>query len=236
MRRLGYVLSAGTLVISLMWIEGCSAQPRPSQASAPPERERRSSTSARFDFYVLAMSWSPQHCASRGGNSKRNRNDIQCAGEREYDFVLHGLWPQYEKGWPQDCTTEQVPRSIVDRMLDIMPSPSLVRHEWSKHGTCSGLPATEYFAKARQAFANMKIPRQYQRPRLQVVSKPEDLKRRFAEVNPAFSDKSLAVVCSGRFLQEVRACLTTDFQPRPCSAEVLRNQCRTDEIILRPVR
>lgn len=235
MRRLGYVLSAGTLVVSLMLVSGCSAQPQLPPASAPPQRERAPSTSARFDFYVLAMSWSPQHCASRGNNS-RNRNDIQCAGEREYDFVLHGLWPQYEKGWPQDCSTEQVPRSTVDRMLDIMPSPSLVRHEWSKHGTCSGLPAGEYFAKARQAFEKMRIPQQYQRPRLEVVSRPKELKRRFVEANPSFPENSLAVVCSGRFLQEVRACLTTDFQPRACSAEVLRNQCRTDEIILRPVR
>src|SRR5262245_33662096 len=53
-----------------------------------------------FDYYVLALSWSPTYCADGG----EERNDPQCTlGQkgRPYAFVLHGLWPQYERGWPQ---------------------------------------------------------------------------------------------------------------------------------------
>src|ERR1044071_584072 len=58
----------------------------------------------KFDFYVLALSWSPSFCeASRERNP--NRNDPQC-GARPYAFVVHGLWPQYERGFPSNC---QVP-------------------------------------------------------------------------------------------------------------------------------
>jgi ribonuclease T2 len=161
---------------------------------------------------------------------------MQCAPGRLYDFVLHGLWPQFEQGWPQDCSTDPIERSLVDSMLDIMPSPGLVRHEWSKHGTCSGLEPEKYFESARNAFRSINIPDQYKRPKLQVVSNPGEMRKRFAEANPKFQENSFAVACSGRFLQEVRVCLTTDFEPRACSKDVLRGQCKVDEMILRPVR
>jgi ribonuclease T2 len=214
-----------------------SAAPKQESAgvAAKKARHKQRDGSAKFDFYVLSLSWSPQHCATSRGRGDRN-DDIQCAPGRLYDFVLHGMWPQYEQGWPQDCNTEPVDRGTVDSMLDIMPSAQLVRHEWSKHGTCSGLTAKDYFEDARAAFRSIKIPDPYKHPDLQVVTTPAELRQRFAEANPAFPENGFAVVCSGRFLQEVRACLTTDFEPRACSKEVLKGQCRTDEMVLRPVR
>jgi ribonuclease T2 len=224
---------------ALTFLAGCnSVEPvRRTQSSPRPVEEQRPSkprraANANFDFYVLSMSWSPQHCATPSGE----RDKMQCAGGRLYDFVLHGLWPQNEKGWPADCDSRQVDRATVDSMLDIMPSPSLVRHEWRKHGTCSGLEAPEYFAEARRAFEAIRIPDAYKRPKLQVIEKPSEMRRKFEAANPRFTEESFAVVCSGRYLQEVRACLTQNFEPRPCNREVLRNQCRVDEMILRPVR
>ena len=46
-----------------------------------------------FDFYVMALSWSPDYCASNGSNDPQ-----QCSIGKKLDFVLHGLWPQYESG------------------------------------------------------------------------------------------------------------------------------------------
>jgi ribonuclease T2 len=226
------VFPAGLLLL----VYGCQADPqtqahqsRQARPTPAPEQPRKSH---QFDYYVLAMSWSPQHCATPQGA----RDDMQCAPGRQYDFVLHGLWPQNEKGWPEDCSTEPVSRNVVDSMLDIMPSPKLVRHEWSKHGTCSGSEPKEYFDNARSAFRSIQVPEQYKRPKLQVVSNPAEMRRRFAAANPKFKEDSFAVTCSGRFLREVRVCLTTDFNPRACSKEVLRSQCKVDEMILRPVR
>ena len=207
-----------------------TAQPQAQQQAR--KKPQRAADAPKFDFYVLSLSWSPQHCSTPSGE----RDNMQCAPGRLYDFVLHGMWPQYEKGWPQDCGTQRVDRATVDSMLDIMPSTKLVQHEWSKHGTCSGLEAKEYFAEARHAFQSIQIPDKYKRPKLQVLAKPTEMRREFAAANPKFTEDSFAVVCSGRFLQEVRACLTPDFDPRPCNREVLKNQCRVDEMILRPVR
>src|SRR5690349_20641312 len=106
-------------------------------ASAAPEQRNKPGD---FDFYVLSLSWSPSFCKE---SEERGRDSgEQCRG-RPYSFVVHGLWPQYEKGFPRDC---QVPaprlnRDTMKSMLDLMPAPRLVYHEWDNHGTCSGLDA-----------------------------------------------------------------------------------------------
>ena len=92
--------------------------------------------------------------------------DQQCGG-RPFSFVVHGLWPQYEQGFPSFC---QVPaprldRAIVGSMLDLMPSPRLIFHEWDRHGTCSGLSPHAYFEAVRKARAVVKIPADYHRTR-----------------------------------------------------------------------
>src|SRR5208337_2815550 len=90
--------------------------------SAAGAQDRRQNEAGQFDFYVLALSWSPSFCeasAERGSNqatsnqtaSNQTTQDQQC-GERRYSFVVHGLWPQYEKGFPEFC---QVPAPRLDR-------------------------------------------------------------------------------------------------------------------------
>ena len=54
-----------------------------------------------FDYYVLALSWSPTYCASEAGAS----DGQQCAPGRRFAFVVHGLWPQFKQGWPENCET-----------------------------------------------------------------------------------------------------------------------------------
>src|ERR1044071_4633051 len=94
------------------------------------DRDQRKHHPGQFEFYVLSLSWSPSFCeatAERGREPPRE----QCAA-RPYSFVVHGLWPQYERGFPRDC---QVPaprlnREITTSMLDLMPAPGLIYHEW----------------------------------------------------------------------------------------------------------
>ena len=96
----------------------------------------------QFDYYLLSLSWSPEYCAgSPGGGSSQ-----QCGGGRQFGFVVHGLWPQYNRGYPQFCrNTSRVDDNLVEKLLPIMPSEQLIRHEWKKHGTCSGLTTGQYF-------------------------------------------------------------------------------------------
>ena len=114
----------------------------------------------------ISTSW---RCPGRRPIARRRRSarperapDQQCGG-RPFAFVVHGLWPQYEQGFPSYC---QVPaprldRAIVGGALDLMPSPRLVFHEWDRHGTCSGLSPHAYFETVRKARAAVKIPADY---------------------------------------------------------------------------
>ena len=156
-------------------------------------------------------------------------------GPRRFGFVAHGLWPQYEKGWPEACGGGPLERALIDRMIDIMPSPKLIRHEWEKHGTCSGLSAAEYFGKVREAFEQVKIPPAFEGPAATVATTPQKFRRAFLEANPALGERSVALQCSGRYLQEVRVCLDPQLAPRNCSAEV-RDRCAGPQMLVRPVR
>ena len=212
-----------------------STDPARTEARPKSRKQRQRSESGKFDFYVMSLSWSPGFCATPAGD----RDEMQCGPQRHFAFVLHGLWPQYEeRGWPQDCSTGQVDNQIVESMWPIMPSTRLVRHEWAKHGTCSGLSAKEYFEEAAEAFLSVKVPEAYRAPLKQITVNPKDVQRDFAAANPKFAAGSFVVTCTnnGRFLQEVRACLTKDLEGRPCNREVQRSACRSSEVIMRPVR
>ncbi len=190
----------------------------------------------RFDFYVLALSWSPSFCeASRERNGGRT-NQQQC-GARPYSFVVHGLWPQYERGFPREC---QVPaprlnRNIVNAMLDMMPSPRLVFNQWDRHGTCSGLNGQQYFDLVRKARESVKIPDQFHDLSGYKMVSPDDVEQAFMDANPGLPRAGIAVTCDTRRLSEVRICMSKTLEFRDCS-EVDRRSCRSERVVMPPVR
>ncbi len=196
------------------------------------EKKQSQRQAGAFDYYLLSLSWSPEHCAEPAGVNDHQ----QCDEGRRYGFIVHGLWPEYEKGYPQFCSgNPQVSSRLVQKMLPIMPSEQLIRHEWQKHGTCSGLTAEQYFEKVEDAFARVTIPARYKNPPDAIAIAPSRLKQDLVTANPQFIEESFALLCQGRFLSEVRVCMDKDLKPRSCSADV-RDSCRPKKIILRPVR
>ena len=160
----------------------------------------------------------------------------QC-GDRPFSFVVHGLWPQYERGFPEFC---QVPaprldRNIVSSMLDLMPAPRLIFHEWDRHGTCSGLNARAYFDTVRKARAQVKIPEAYIELTRPLTVTPDEVEEAFVEANPGLSRDGIAVTCDSRRLQEVRICLSKELGFRECD-ETNRRACRRDKLVMPPVR
>jgi ribonuclease T2 len=195
------------------------------------------STPGKFDYYLLALSWSPSFCAGEG----RARKSPQCSGTRPYAFVLHGLWPQYETGWPNDCTLAKkpwVPSKLISSMLDIMPARGLVIHQYKKHGTCSGLEPEDYFQAARTAFDNIKIPARYLRPQKPVIVSPREIENDFIKTNQNLTADMISISCGrNKRLREVRICLSKDLELRSCGAnETQQKLCRLDKIVMPPVR
>jgi ribonuclease T2 len=198
-------------------------------------QDRRQNAPGEFDFYVLALSWSPSFCEAAAERGRSGRSQVQC--ERPYSFVVHGLWPQYERGFPEYCQrpSPRLDRNIMTSMLDLMPAPGLIFNEWDKHGTCSGLGARAYFESVRKARAAVKIPEEFLQLSEQKTIAPGDLEAAFIKINPGLSSSAISVICSSRRLSEVRICLSKDMQFRACD-EIDRRACRRDEVVMPPVR
>jgi len=198
-------------------------------------QDPRQNKAGQFDFYVLSLSWSPSYCAAAHEHHPRDEG-IQC-GARPFAFVVHGLWPQYERGFPENC---QVPsprlyHGIVDSMLDVMPAPRLIYNEWDRHGTCSGLSPRAYFDLIRKARAAVKIPDQYVNLQAPLQVTPKAVEAAFEKANPGLSSGAIAIGCDHKRLTEVRICLSKELQFRDC-AEIARRSCRRDQLVMPPVR
>ncbi|MGZ8159640.1 MAG: ribonuclease T2 family protein [Methylobacter sp.] len=181
----------------------------------------------KFDYYLLTLSWSPEYCA------KAKHDKLQCGEGKHYGFVVHGLWPQYNKGYPDSCsTTPAVPETVVQQVLPIMPSESLIQHEWEKHGTCSGKTAGEYFGLIENTFHTIKIPAALTNPKQAVKTSAAAIRKQFIDSNP---NAQLAVACKGAYLQEVRLCFGKSMQPTACSSDV-RDSCQTSSVTVRPTK
>lgn len=185
----------------------------------------------RFDYYVLALSWSPSWCATEG----QGRNEPQCDPRRRTGFVVHGLWPQYERGWPANCATpERDPsRRESQAMADVMGSGGLAWYQWQKHGRCSGLSAQGYYQAVRDAAAAVTIPPVFTMLPRDVRLPAPVVEDAFIAVNPAIVRDGITVTCDGGRVDEVRICLARDLQPRACAPDS-RRDCRAPMLMEAP--
>jgi ribonuclease T2 len=241
--------SFAAILAALGFMAGDASAQRPAYRERPEaynrdfdsrDRSGREHQPGVFDYYLLSLSWSPTYCAGL----REGRSDPQCEPRgRPYAFVLHGLWPQFERGWPQDCRSADrgyVPRPVAERMLDIMPSDKLVFHEYRKHGTCSGLDVDGYFELARRLYEKVKIPRRFvglTDDRFTIA--PGELMREFLAANPQLKPDMIAVSCGGpgNRLREVRICFDKGGSFRACGPNENQTKlCSADRMYVPPVR
>ncbi len=198
-----------------------TAQSAASSATATPARGSSIAPGA-FDFYLMALSWSPGFCD--GNPSGKGRK--QCAVGARLGFVLHGLWPQNERGYPSSCGgSRSVSKAALDETVGVYPAKGLARYEWRKHGTCTGLSPSAYFAAAARAFHAVTIPDVFKAPVASQTMAPLDIMRAFTKVNPGIRPGMMAVVCRKGELQEVRLCLTKDLRSYRACNQVMQRSC-----------
>jgi ribonuclease T2 len=186
-----------------------------------------------FDFYVLALSWSPGFCDT-GGADKAH---AQCASGAHLGFVVHGLWPQYQHGYPLDCGGVGSPsRLVLQAVQGLYPDEGLARFEWRKHGTCSGKSPMSYFADVRKARATILIPPPFRNAQRVQILTPLDVERAFIVANPRLRPGMLAVECNEGELEEVRICFSRDLHDFVACPEVARHVCYTQQLTVSPVR
>jgi ribonuclease T2 len=219
------------------------------------------------DTYVLALSWQPGFCAGRAG-----RADCRVASQESLHLTLHGLWPEWDQngdgkrnGEDDFCVSGDFNRKIIVRqdsgnwltlppvglplfdsyvLEEAMPGTvvGLDRHEWWKHGTCSGLGAENYFATS---VALLRDVERSSLARLLTDKAGATIKRRL--LLDAFEDdfgrgsaRALALDCSkgdegASALMEIRIRLKRGAVTRPLTADSLaipakpmRGDCATE--------
>lgn len=187
----------------------------------------------RFDYYVLSLSWQPTWCRDTGDA----RHSPQCDADGRSDFTVHGLWPQDERGWPEDCATRERDPSRAESaaMADVMGSGGLAWYQWQKHGRCAGIPAADYYAAIRKAADIIIIPQVFRDLARDLNVPPPVIEDAFIEVNPTLSRDAITIICKGRALQEVRICLTRDLEPRDCAPDS-RRDCPHPDVAMESAR
>jgi ribonuclease T2 len=191
---------------------------------------------SEFDYFVLALSWSPDYCATNGSSDPQ-----QCSLGKKLGFVLHGLWPQYDKGYPSNCSTQKMPQSAKTQFPGLYPNDSLFDHEWEKHGTCTGLSPVEYLQAGKALKESVTVPDEFRSPEKPFRTSMDQLKALFAQANPGFSAASFEVSCSssGRYLKEIYVCFSREGAATPCSAEMhktAQKSCQAADFLVRNTR
>jgi ribonuclease T2 len=187
------------------------------------------------DHYILSLSWSPSFCAAPEADDE----SLQCGGDRKFAFVVHGLWPQDGPRPLHYCPAQEtwVPEELIEDMLPIMPSKSLVIHQWRKHGVCSGLSMNNYFRLTRTLFGKVKIPARYLSPLEPIVTTPEALIVDFLKTNKGLNRNMMQIECTSRAsaqLAELRICFSPAGDFAQCRSS-RRESCRAKTLMLPPV-
>lgn len=240
MKRYAGFIALGLLSLAAIWLVREEPAATVKQGTAPSVAEPQISkastvpTGSGFDFYVLSLSWSPAFCA--GPDAANNHQ--QCGASRKYGFIVHGLWPQNEKGYPEFCTSaepERVPDILGRGMFDIMPSMGLIGHQWRKHGSCSGLSQKDYLAVTRAAYNNVTLPDTIAAGKGRKSLSSDAVESAFVDANPGMSKQGIAISCDRQKLEEVRICLNKDLSFRLCP-EVDRQGCRSNATEIIPIQ
>lgn len=186
-----------------------------------------------FDYYVMSLSWSANWCALEGDA----QGSPQCDPEAGFGWILHGLWPQYDRGYPTFCDTNERPpsRSDTAAMADIMGTAGLAWYQWRKHGVCAGLSSDDYYAISRAAYARITRPAVFRALNREVSLPASLVEEAFLRDNPALQADQITITCKAGYIQEARICLTRDLEFRNCGQDVIRD-CTMDDAAFNPMR
>ncbi len=199
-------------------------------------REARfwSGQTGNFDFYMLALSWSPTYCAVEGSR----RGSAQCDIGKKIGFTVHGLWPQYFSGYPSNCSLSErgVPGYVIDEMRDIFPDTGLARYQWRKHGSCAGNDPASYFRATRAAYNRVKIPERFRNLKQAVSIPPIEIERAFAAANPGLRPDMMRIMCQRGQLQEIRICFDRNIRGFYSCGRADRSNCGFMNIRVNPAQ
>jgi len=190
----------------------------PAQTPRPRPESSAANESRRFlpiGGYTLALSWSPQYCATAKGSGSA----FQCSGNNgRFGFILHGLWPQGRaRDWPQYCrATDLLPRQVIRQNLCATPSAQLLQHEWAKHGSCMTTKPDLYFNLSRALYESVRYPDMAALARRETLTVGQ-FAAAFARANPGLQPEMISVQTTrSNRLGEVWLCMDRTMEFARC--------------------
>jgi ribonuclease T2 len=247
MVRISSVTGATLVVVTLFLLAAC----------APTGTEARHGggsvgKAGDFDTYVFAQSWSAEFCHSKNFPGCQDPTPFM-----QNNLTTHGLWPQYDqkrdgRAWPQFCKTEfgtalnkTVIHELSKELKKVWPveqgGTELWGHEWTKHGTCSGLSQMAYFKAAIATAYALGTPPGVSDNIGGSVS-TDQLMAYYAQSakdlalarGHAFDDKGegawVALACSGDYLKAVSTCWNNKDNQQVRCPSTLRHSCSGDKV------
>lgn len=206
-------LAALLLLLPLLPLQAAAQEscriPDRLEATPCTQREESRGRPGDFDFYLLALSWSPAFCEKDSGRSSPG----QCRDNR-FGWVVHGLWPQYAKArqqkqpWPQYCAAASpLPQTLLRRHFCTMPDPRLMQCQWAKHGSCSGLEPEAWFAAIQRLAARFALP-----PPEPETQSAAAFAQAVLAARPELQARHLRVIRREGRIREIRLCLDKNLE------------------------
>lgn len=219
MRRIGLALACGVATLmpaaAVAQSYQCTA---PRNVSVPNIARDGPTRSMPVAGYILSLSWSPEFCRTRKDSRRHAR---QCSGRGgSFGLIVHGLWPQGQRSWPQWCAARSTrpTGAQLARQMCVQPSTSLAMRQWAKHGSCLVDRPDLYFRITRI------LHRSLDWPDLDRLSREDGLtagriREAWIEANTNWRREMISVQLNERgWLEELRLCYGRDWLPTACKA------------------
>ena len=207
--------------------------------------------SGQFDFYVLALSSSPEYCASSSTYSKYP-GCVHPTAWQAVNLTMHGLWPQYnaeQSGYygPECCATQFGSTLTQAAVTPLLPqlerqwpneqdptgatlglASTLWAHEWAVHGTCSGLSQSAFLTTALHTALTLPTP-SIITTHIGGSTTRDAIESAFNGGSPCVSGAACNVFlecASTNTLEGVNVCYSTQLQRMECPAVVTQASSR----------
>lgn len=154
------------LVLAALFLTAIASEAAQFFSSKPCRRSQSShrKNDSRFDYFLFVQQWPGSYCDTKKGCC------FPESGEPGPAFGIHGLWPNRNDGtYPRKCENVQFNPNELEEVMDNMhkswgtlscnsrSNEDFWKHEWSKHGTCSGLTQGRYFQASLELYNRFDI-------------------------------------------------------------------------------
>lgn len=190
--------------------------------------------------YLFVFSWSPTYCQEVDPQGKQ----AQCNKNKQYRFIVHGLWPQLHDNQQQGkysnyCRSveKNLEASIVEKYFYLMPSSELMHHEWIKHASCGNFTQQSYFQTIENLYQRFKVADIFKTVDTTQSMSLNALMTELTTQIPNISRKNIVIYCRKNYFGEVRICLNADYSLRHCRYnEIKAGGCRSSQGIIVPFK